>query len=43
MSIVPAKTLPSTITLPEKFTIAGRLKGGMNAMAADLKTTFNFG
>ncbi|HTE09486.1 MAG TPA: hypothetical protein VK645_00925, partial [Chitinophagaceae bacterium] len=43
VSLVPPGTLPATITLPEQFTIAGRLKGGMNAIAADLRLHSDLG
>lgn len=36
LRMVPTGTIPSNITLPEQFSINGRLKGGMTALQTDL-------
>jgi len=41
--MLPPNTLPSNITLPERVSLSGRFKGGMNDMAADLKMNSSLG
>lgn len=36
LALVPKGSLPDSITLPEKFTITGRVTGGMNNVTPDL-------
>jgi len=43
MSMLPPATFPSNITLPERFSIAGKLKGGTNAIATDLQLNSSLG
>ncbi|MEP6724583.1 MAG: translocation/assembly module TamB domain-containing protein [Bacteroidota bacterium] len=43
MSLVPPKTLPSNIVLPEKFSLSGKFKGGMKAIETDLKLNSDLG
>ena len=41
--LLPPKTLPANISLPERLTLSGKFKGGMDDMAADLKLITSLG
>jgi len=43
LDLLPTKTLPDNITLPEAFSITGKFKGGMDAIATDLKLNSSLG
>ena len=43
LSLIPKTSLPKTITLPEKFNVSGRIKGGMNDLYTDLAINSTLG
>ncbi len=42
-SLIPPNTLPPNITIPESFSAAGRIKGGMNNLYTDLTLNSTLG
>ncbi|MFT3933512.1 MAG: translocation/assembly module TamB domain-containing protein [Chitinophagaceae bacterium] len=43
LSLAPPKSIPSNITLPEKLSVSGKLKGSMDAIVTDLKLQSSLG